>query len=152
MPLLEIKQVRHICASVRLDQGTAAQVDQYPAFIRASADDVVDKALIRCGGEGVIGFHISWQCKNGALHRKNFDTSPPNWELRSARQHRNVYKRELVLAEHLASQSSPRASLAFTFVNGKAPLSALGVNTLTGKRFSRCLNKAIGGLFAENRE
>jgi hypothetical protein len=45
MPLLEINQVRHISASVRLDEETAAQVDQYAAFIRASADDVVDKAL-----------------------------------------------------------------------------------------------------------
>ena len=45
MPLLEINQVRHICASVRLDESTAAQVDQYAAFIQASADDVVDKAL-----------------------------------------------------------------------------------------------------------
>ena len=45
MPLLEISQIRHICASVRLDEATAAQVDQYAAFIQASADDVVDKAL-----------------------------------------------------------------------------------------------------------
>ena len=45
MPLLEINQIRHICASVRLDESTAAQVDQYAAFIQASADDVVDKAL-----------------------------------------------------------------------------------------------------------
>ena len=45
MPLLEVNQVRHICASVRLDEETAAQVDQYAAFIRASADDVVDKSL-----------------------------------------------------------------------------------------------------------
>ena len=45
MPLLEINHVRHICASVRLDEATAAQVDQYASFIRASADDVVDKAL-----------------------------------------------------------------------------------------------------------
>ena len=45
MPLLEINQVRHICASVRLDEVTAAQVDQYAAFIHASADDVVDTAL-----------------------------------------------------------------------------------------------------------
>src|SRR5215467_10157187 len=45
MPLLEINQVRHICASVRGDEETAAQVDQYAAVIRASADDVVDKAL-----------------------------------------------------------------------------------------------------------
>jgi hypothetical protein len=45
MPLLEINQSRHICASVRLDEVTATQVDQYAAFIHASADDVVDKAL-----------------------------------------------------------------------------------------------------------
>ena len=45
MPLLEINQSRQICASVRLDEATAAQVDQYAAFIHASADDVVDKAL-----------------------------------------------------------------------------------------------------------
>lgn len=45
MPLLEVSQSRQISASVRLDEATAAQVDQYAAFIRASADDVVDKAL-----------------------------------------------------------------------------------------------------------
>jgi len=45
MPLLEINQNRQISASVRLDESTAAQVDQYAAFIHASADDVVDKAL-----------------------------------------------------------------------------------------------------------
>ena len=45
MPLLEINQIRHISASVRLDESTAVQVDQYAAFIHASADDVVDKAL-----------------------------------------------------------------------------------------------------------
>ena len=45
MPLLEINQSRYISASVRLDEATAEQVDQYAAFIHASADDVVDKAL-----------------------------------------------------------------------------------------------------------
>ena len=45
MPLLEINQTHYISASVRLDEVTAAQVDQYAAFIQASADDVVDKAL-----------------------------------------------------------------------------------------------------------
>src|ERR1700676_257030 len=45
MPLLEINQTRHISASVRLDESTAEQVDQYAAFVNASADDVVDKAL-----------------------------------------------------------------------------------------------------------
>jgi hypothetical protein len=45
MPLLEINQIRHICASVRLDESTATQVDKYAAFIHTSADAVVDKAL-----------------------------------------------------------------------------------------------------------
>src|SRR5580693_2414297 len=45
MPLLEINQTRYISASVRLDESTAEQIDQYAAFIHASADDVIDKAL-----------------------------------------------------------------------------------------------------------
>ena len=129
MPLLEINQTRYISASVRLDEATAEQVDQYAAFVHASADDVVDKALnyvfskdrdfqdflktpqakevpstlrVRkgrqvqwrvggacqeacsrggvnafcAGGEGVILHSISCRSKNGASHRKNFDTPP----------------------------------------------------------------------------
>ena len=45
MPLIEVNQVRHVSASIRLDEITVAQVDQYAAFIHASADDVIDKAL-----------------------------------------------------------------------------------------------------------
>ena len=45
MPLLEINLNRYVSASVRLDESTAEQVDQYAAFVHASADDVVDKAL-----------------------------------------------------------------------------------------------------------
>ena len=45
MPLLEVVQTRHISASVRLSDTTAIQVDQYAAFIRACADDVVEQAL-----------------------------------------------------------------------------------------------------------
>jgi hypothetical protein len=45
MPLLEITQSRRISASIRLDEATASQVDQYATFICATADDVVDKAL-----------------------------------------------------------------------------------------------------------
>ncbi len=45
MPLIEVTQSRQISATVRLDEATATQVDQYAAFIHASADDVVDKAL-----------------------------------------------------------------------------------------------------------
>lgn len=45
MPLLEIVQTRQISASIRLTDTTASQVDQYAAFIRACADDVVEQAL-----------------------------------------------------------------------------------------------------------
>ena len=45
MPLLEIVQTRQITATIRLDEPTAEQIDQYAAFLHASADEVVDKAL-----------------------------------------------------------------------------------------------------------
>ena len=45
MPLLEVVQTRQISASIRLTDTTANQVDQYAAFIRASADEVVEQAL-----------------------------------------------------------------------------------------------------------
>jgi|GEM_PF-4858757 len=45
MTLLEINQICRISAYVRLDEFTAEQVDQYAAFVHASADDVVGKAL-----------------------------------------------------------------------------------------------------------
>ena len=45
MPLLEVVQTRHISASIRLSDTIAIQVDQYAAFIRACADDVVEQAL-----------------------------------------------------------------------------------------------------------
>ena len=46
MPLLEVSQTRHLSASIRLTDTTAMQVDQYAAFIRASANDVVEQALM----------------------------------------------------------------------------------------------------------
>lgn len=45
MPLLEVVQTRHLSASIRLTDSTAMQVDQYAAFIHASANDVVEQAL-----------------------------------------------------------------------------------------------------------
>jgi hypothetical protein len=45
MPLLEIVQTRQITASIRLDESTAELIDQYAAFLHASADEVVNKAL-----------------------------------------------------------------------------------------------------------
>ena len=45
MPLLEIVQIRQVTANIRLDESTATLIDQYAAFLHASADDVVDKAL-----------------------------------------------------------------------------------------------------------
>ena len=45
MPLLEIVQTRQVSASIRLDEPTATLIDQYAAFLHATADEVVDKAL-----------------------------------------------------------------------------------------------------------
>jgi len=45
MPLLEVNQTRHVSTSIRLTDATATQVDQYAAFIRATADEVVEQAL-----------------------------------------------------------------------------------------------------------
>ena len=45
MPLLEVTQTRYVSASIRLRDTTATQVDQYAAFINASADDVVEQAV-----------------------------------------------------------------------------------------------------------
>ncbi len=45
MPLLEVVQTRYISASIRLTDSTALQLDQYAAFIHASADEVIDQAL-----------------------------------------------------------------------------------------------------------
>jgi len=51
MPLLEVVQTRQISASIRLTDSTANQVDQYAAFVRASADDVIEEALKHCFGK-----------------------------------------------------------------------------------------------------
>ena len=45
MPLLEVIQTHYISASIRLTDTTALQVDQYAAFIHASADEVMEQAL-----------------------------------------------------------------------------------------------------------
>lgn len=45
MPLLEIVQTRQVSATIRLDETTAEQIDQYAAFLHATADEVIDKAL-----------------------------------------------------------------------------------------------------------
>ena len=45
MTLIEITQIRQVTASIRLDEPTAVLIDQYAAFLHASADEVVDKAL-----------------------------------------------------------------------------------------------------------
>jgi hypothetical protein len=45
MPRLEVTQTRSIRASIRLTDSSAIRVDHYAAFIHASADDVVERAL-----------------------------------------------------------------------------------------------------------
>ena len=43
MPLLEVTQTRQVSASIRLTDTTANLLDQYAAFIQASADDVIEE-------------------------------------------------------------------------------------------------------------
>ena len=45
MPLLDITTTKKITATVGLEESTAKQVDQYAAFLKVGADDVVNKAL-----------------------------------------------------------------------------------------------------------
>ena len=45
MPLLEVVQTHYVSASIRLTDTTALQLDQYAAFIHATADEVTDQAL-----------------------------------------------------------------------------------------------------------
>lgn len=45
MPLLEIVASKKITAIVTLEDSTAKQIDQYAAFTKGSADDVVQAAL-----------------------------------------------------------------------------------------------------------
>ena len=45
MPLLEVVQTHYVSTSIRLTDTTAMQVDQYAAFIHATADEVAEQAL-----------------------------------------------------------------------------------------------------------
>ena len=45
MPLLEIKATKKVTALCSLEESTALQVDQYAAFAKAPADEVVNKAI-----------------------------------------------------------------------------------------------------------
>jgi hypothetical protein len=45
MPLLEVVQTHYVSASIRLTDTTAFELDQYAAFIHATADEVIDQAL-----------------------------------------------------------------------------------------------------------
>lgn len=46
MPLLEIAQTRrYVSAMIRIEDTTAQRIDQYAAFMKTTADEVIDKAL-----------------------------------------------------------------------------------------------------------
>ena len=45
MPLLEVQKFTHVTATIAIEQSLAASVDKYAAFIHATADEVVNKAL-----------------------------------------------------------------------------------------------------------
>jgi hypothetical protein len=44
MPLLEVQHIKKVTAAVQLEESVAVATDKYAAFIRASADDVINKA------------------------------------------------------------------------------------------------------------
>ena len=86
MRLLEINQIRDICASVPLDEATAAQVDPYAAFIQASSDDVVDTTLkyVFSKGRDFQEFLKTPQAKQAASTQRvqktgNNGASEPAW-------------------------------------------------------------------------
>lgn len=85
---------------------------------------------------GYVGAGI-WRDVSEAVLRtgRMMDTSPPSWELRSARQRRNVYVRQRVSGEQFCFPFGFSRLVMFTAVNGKMLLGALGVNTLIRKRF-----------------
>jgi len=197
MPLLEINQVSHICASVRGDEETAAQVDQYAAVIRASADDVVDKALnyvfskdrdfqeflktpqakqvastlrvrkvgtngapeqpgkkVAAGVESTSSVRMASRDRASyfaAVEERCFApeelwTRHPQFgncgALASAAMFTGV---NLFLMSGLLRDVVPARHWRLRFVNGKTPLSALGVNTFIRNAFMNCRNTAIGG-------
>lgn len=46
MPLLEIAQAhRYVSAMIHIEDTTAQRIDQYAAFMKTTADEVIDKAL-----------------------------------------------------------------------------------------------------------
>jgi hypothetical protein len=45
MALLEVQHVIKVTATVQMEEPIAARVDEYAAFIHASADDVINRAL-----------------------------------------------------------------------------------------------------------
>jgi hypothetical protein len=45
MPLLEVQHVNKLIATVQIEEPVVASVDRYAAFIHASADDVINRAL-----------------------------------------------------------------------------------------------------------
>jgi hypothetical protein len=45
MPLLEVQKITHVTATIAIEQSLACSVDKYAAFIHATADEVVNKAL-----------------------------------------------------------------------------------------------------------
>jgi hypothetical protein len=45
MALLDVKSSKKIDATLRLEESTAKMIDRYAAFLKVSADEVVDKGM-----------------------------------------------------------------------------------------------------------
>ncbi len=71
MPLLEVTPTRYVSASIRLTDTTAMQVDQYAAFIHATADEVIEQALayVFAKDKDFQEFHRNRRKRSGSRRR-----------------------------------------------------------------------------------
>ncbi len=75
MPLLELTISKKVTAIVTLEDSTAKQIDQYAAFTKGSADDVVNAALE----------YVFSKDKDFQKHREQNASAKPNVPLRLKR-------------------------------------------------------------------
>jgi hypothetical protein len=65
----------------------------------------------------MIQYSISWRSENGATHRENFDTSPPNGSCGASGNGSLVYRGQPVWHERFDFPMRPHDCNAFTYVN-----------------------------------
>jgi hypothetical protein len=86
MPLLEVNQIRYISSSVRLDDSTASQVDQYAAFAHAHAQTMSWTRCSLCLLNEPISRSFSRRHRPSRLPPHCVSAKPSKWCPRSNRQ------------------------------------------------------------------